>query len=145
MDCEASHIKRSSLYDVCPLKEDWKAGEDFDALCDSLPGDVNWCNPAFSISQLFLIKALTEFIKGKSCVVLLPQQCTMTPVAKTLIEQVAEVKYPGPITFGKHKTPLALHLTMIFFIRPEFIDRIPIKTKRESQTSDTSQLQIRAP
>ena len=138
------HIKKNQLYDVCPLKENWKAGEDFDALCDSWPGDVNWCNPAFSKAQLFLIKALTEFIKGKSCVVLLPQQCTMTPVAKTLIEQVAEVKYPGPITFGKHKTPLNLHLTMIFLIRPEFIDQMPIKTEREKQALDAYQMETRA-
>ena len=68
---------------------------------------------------------------------LLPQWCTMTPLAKTLIEQVAEVKYPGPITFGKHKTPLNLHLTMIFLIRPEFIDQIPIKTQKETQATDT--------
>ena len=112
------------MYDVCPYKPNWTDGWDFDALAENWPADINWANCPFSYSQEFVNKALIEFMKGRSVILLLPYLSQVAATGKALLETVAEIKYPGPIRFESHSKALNSQLSMVFLLRPELIESI---------------------
>ena len=73
------------MWDQCLYLPDWKIGEDYDALTEEWSAELKWINPPFSRTLEFLYKALIEFLKGRSSVLLVPNRSIKRGIEKNLI------------------------------------------------------------
>ena len=92
-DCILDSLKAEfgELYDPCPLC-------DFDPKIhkDGLTtdwGDVSFCNPPFSMTSKFVIKAHKEWTKGKTIIVLVKNTITNSKYFKKYCAGTAEIRF----------------------------------------------------
>jgi hypothetical protein len=45
---ESENLKEDELFDICPLRKDWRQGFNYDALKENWSNKVNYGNPPFS-------------------------------------------------------------------------------------------------
>ena len=65
-------VESSQMWNQCPYNPNWTSGRDYDIYAEDWCAANNWVNPPFSRGQTTIIKALIEFIKGRSSVLLIP-------------------------------------------------------------------------
>ena len=116
------------LFDICPLREDWRQGFHYDALKESWSHKVNFGNPPFSQAALFIEKALAEFLKGKNVILLLPKYLLVQKaIFKEILKDICDLHSIGEVAFikdGKQLIkPYPRECVLIYFLQPSFIQR----------------------